>query len=366
MPVISQAQLQRAYRPILFAFSSLVFITLAATLMIGNASATIRVTPKIIPVSTTFSFVVGPDVDTTTGIVGTVTTSTVNATVTASPSGQGADVPAHASGTVILHNESHATQPLAVGTRLQSTTGVIVRTTQRVDVPAGGTVSVGVVADPLGADGNLQPGRLIIVALRPGNQSIIYGQVVTALTGGTGRASGTLALDDLTKASDEAQAKIRDQVGADQPGHLRLLVPDSVVTTPPATTPSAMYSVTVTMKLREVQFPADQLTERVRQELGASLANDQRLVKVTDVTTDPGDQPTATSIALSVKAQGQGSLAASSSLLQTKNFVGLNRQEIEKKLGTTSVQAVVVHFSPFWRSTAPDHPEKITVSLVGT
>ncbi len=366
MPSLSQAHLQRSYRPVLWGFVVLVLLSLTGTILLGQSSATITVTPKLIPANTSFSLVVGPDADPSTGLTGTVSTSVQKATVTAAASSQGTDIPAHASGQITIHNTTSGAQALSQGTRLASGAGVIVRTANRVDVPAKGSVNVTVTADPTGADGNLAPGRLTIVALRAANQPFIYGEVVTALTGGTVKSSGTLALNDLTKASDEAQAKIKVQAGADQPGHLHLFTPQSVTTVPPATTPSTTYSVTVTMNVVDITFTADKLTQRMKQELTATLADDQQLVKLSQPVITTGDQPTATSIALSVQAQGEAQVTSVNQIFQSKNFLGLDQAAIEKKLlGSPTVKAVAVRFAPFWRSSAPTQASHITVRVAG-
>lgn len=366
MPSLQNAYVQRSYRPVVAIFSAVALILLAITLTASAASATITITPKLVPIRATLSLVVGPQGALPSGLPGQVKTSTVAASVSAEPASQGTSVPAHAQGQVVLHNDSGAAQALASGTRLQSTSGVIVRMNARADVPAHGTTTVNVTADPLGESGNLAPGRLTIVALRPANQSLIYGQVVTALTGGTTVRSGTLGLDALTAASDQAKAKIRQQVGSDEVGHLRFLIPVSVSTQPTASTPSATYTVTVSMKLVEVTYPSADLDQRLRQELQAQLATDQQLVKIDSPTISAGDQPTSDSIAINIKAQGEAAISPTSAALNPAGLTGLSAQNITTKLtGNSSIKAVAVKLSPWWRQTAPDQSSRIHIQVVG-
>lgn len=365
MASLTQAHVKQIYRMISLVFSAVVVILFGLTLILGSSSATITVTPVYQPVSTTFSLIVSPTATDKTGLVGSVTSSSVAASVSAPASTTGTDVPAHAHGPIVIHNNSQADQPLSIGTRLASTTGIIVRTASRVDVPGGGTVTVDVTADPTGDSGNLAAGRLTIVALRPANQSIIFGEVVTPLTGGTIQKSGTLALEDLTAASDQAQKKIRQQVGANEPGHLRLLVPQSVATDPEATVSSKSYTITVTMKLVEVRYPASQLDQRLQKELTAALADDQRLIKAVEPTITVGDQPAADSITLKISGQGEAAILSSSPLLQPANFVGLSRAAVMTKLSSpATIKSVVVTFSPFWRTSAPSQPQRIHLTVV--
>src|SRR5262249_26504057 len=161
-----------------------------------------------------------------------------------------------------------------------------------------------------------------------------YGQVVDALTGGTKLQSGTLAVDALTQASDQAVAKIREQVGVDQPGHLRWLSPQSVATSPSANTPASVYTVTVTMKLIEVVYAAKDLNKRITQELPSPLAANQRFIKPDPPIISVNDQPTTTSPPLEVKAQGESSLTATSTFLKPSLFIGLDREHISARLGS--------------------------------
>ncbi len=366
MSSLTAAHVKHSYRLIVSLFLGGVLLVAGVTFAFGSSSATLTITPKLQPVNTSFSLVVGTNVDATAGIIGQVKTSSLSASVTAQASTTGTPVPAHAHGSIVIHNESGGNQTLSATTRLQSASGVIVRTANRVDVPAGGTVTVNVTADPTGETGNLEAGRLTIVALRPANQALIYGMVVTPLTGGTVDQSGTLALDDLTKASDQAQQKIRQQVGTDQPGHLRLLVPESVATDPEPTTPSAEYTVTVTMQVIDVTFKAEDMTTRIQSALAATLASDQTLVKTDPPAIGAGDQPTADSITLSVTAQALARITTKSDIVQPTHFVGQSRATILHTLtGSSAIKSATVSFSPFWRQSAPSQAKNIHIVILG-
>lgn len=365
MPELRHAYVQHSYRPIVIIFSLIVVALLAVTLIATGASATVTVTPKLLPIDTSFALTIGPQENLPDGLLGQVALSTASASVTAQPSNEGTAVPAHAHGEVVIHNDGGARQSLVAGTRLQSTDGIIVRTANSVDVPAHGTVTVNVTADPEGESGNLQPGRLTIVALRPANQAIVYGQIVTALTGGTVTQGGTLAISALTTATDQAKKKIEQQIGPNTAGHLRLLVPDAVTTKPSATTPSDAYTVTVVMKVFDVTYDAGSLSQKVRDELSTQLASDQRLAIVNEPTIAAGEQPTKESLTVTITAQAEAVLDATSTTLQAKNFVGLTADEIAKKLqGNSAIKSVTTTFFPWWRRSAPDQANRIRVTLI--
>jgi hypothetical protein len=363
---LTQAHVQRYYRPISLIFAVLVVVVVSGVAWTGWSSATITVTPVKQPVTTTLTVSVSPTAsDDPTHLIGTITTEQQSASVTVTPQGEGDPVPAHATGTVTLHNTTTAAQPLSSGTRLKSSTDVIVRTTKRVNVPAGGTVDVGVVADPLGTDGEVAPGRLIIVALWPGLQTKIYGELETAMTGGLARAGQTLSLDELSKASDQAEQQIRETVGVSRPGNFIAIAADSVVSNPKTTVASASYTVTVNATVTRIVYQADRLQEMVVRELQKSAADTLTVIANDNPFIEISDRPASGEATLTVTGKGEASVTSSNSMFKPENFSGLSQQAIQKKLlASPAIQRVTVSFTPVWRKTAPDQPHRISLKLL--
>ncbi|MBI2984728.1 MAG: hypothetical protein HYY50_03840 [Candidatus Kerfeldbacteria bacterium] len=362
--MLGQAKVQRLYRVVTIVFLGLVGLTFGGVVYAGWSRTIITVTPKRTALTTSFPITVSPDPSTATGVRGTVTKTTRTASATAKPSDVGLSVPAHARGTITLHNEGSAAQSLATQTRLQATSGVIVRIAERVIVPAGGTVDVTAVADPLGAEGEIAPGRLTIVALRPANQQLIYGTVAEAFTGGLEPRSGTLSVDELTKTSNEAQSQISAAVGADQPGRLVVLRPQEVATDPKPDVPSAEYQVTVTVEVLDIRYETESLRRLVEQSLTAQLGDDQELVTIGQPELTFDQQPTLESALVTAKARGQAELSATSAMIQPQRFVGLDRQAIlVALLGSNLIESAEVQISPRWRRHAPSEAARIEVRL---
>ncbi|MBI3572774.1 MAG: baseplate J/gp47 family protein [Candidatus Kerfeldbacteria bacterium] len=363
MPPFSQAHLQRLYRPVTIGFIMVVVGTFLSVIYITLSKTVITVTPLRQPVTAAFDVTVGPQAEHDHDLVGSVAVTPQSDTVTAAVSTNGTTtVPAHAHGTITIENHTARVQPLSAGTRLQSDGGVIVRTQKRLDVPAGGSVTAEVVADPVGADGNLPAGRLIIVALHLSSQDKIFGQITTPLTGGLGQAAGTLSLDDLTKASDQAQAKIADSFGQSTRGLFKALLPVSVSSQPAASVPSDTYQVTVAANGVVVTYEPSDLEKIMTQELSQTLTDDQVLRTMDQPIINAGDQPTKDSIVLHIKAKGSALIKPSSPLLAPATLVNLDRTAIQSKLlGSRLVKTAGVRFSPWWRTSTAGRPESITV-----
>ncbi len=366
MSELKQAHVRQLYRPVIIVFLVFVVLTIISVVYTGWSSTTITITPKQKTISTSFSITIAPTTSTTDDhqLAGTFTTTQQTATVTAAPKTTGTPVPAHATGTVTIKNTTAKTQPLATGTRLRSDSGIIVRTDKRVDVAGGSSVDVTVTADPLGETGNVPAGKFVIVALWPGLQDKIYGQSATALAGGMSVGNGTLSLDDLTAASSKAADQIRKKVGDNTPGTYVILTPASVVSAPKPEVPSTSYQVTVTENVSTITYSADRLQDLIHIELQRQLADGQQLDSVAMPSLSMPNAPTATQANISVEATGTASLSSSAALLSPTSFVSMTASTIQTKLtGTDDIKSVVIHLSPWWRTTTSDQVDRITVLL---
>lgn len=115
-----------------------------------------------------------------------------------------------ASGTVELVNETTSPQGIRAASRLESASGVIVRTERGVIVPSRGRAGVAVRADVGGTRGNLEPQRLRLPALPETAQRVLSAEVVTSLHGGTDRPTAVVAQADVDRALGETESLVKD------------------------------------------------------------------------------------------------------------------------------------------------------------
>ncbi len=366
MTDLQRARVQRIYQPISIVFGFFVVLLVAGVAYAGWSSTVIIITPLITKVTASFPVTIGPTANADgSSLVGTIKTEEQSATITVTPKGTGTPVPAHAAGRVTIKNTTAKVQPLSVGTRLKSDSGIIARTTARVDVPAGGSVVAEVVADPLGEAGNLPPGKFIIVALWPGLQDKIYGQSSTAFTGGLATGGTTLSLNELTGASSQAEEQIKAIVGTTAPGILISLEPTSVVSVPKPEVQSASYKVTVTLKVTTITYQASQLADLEKNELTKSLPEHQRLDAIAGPAITLQDRPTKDQAVLRIDSSATAHLDTASPLLQPAAYTGLSAADIRKKLNDpATIKSTNVKLSPIWRTTAPEQAERITITVL--
>lgn len=126
-----------------------------------------------------------------------------------------------AAGFVDVVNATDTTQGIKAGTRLISTTGVVVRVQRGTIIPRQSRLPARVVADQGGTAGNLSPQRLTMPGLSTSAQHVLYGDVLTALSGGSEQLVRVLADEDIEHAKQElrtdSEARLRTRVQAELP-----------------------------------------------------------------------------------------------------------------------------------------------------
>lgn len=355
-------RLQHAFTPFVVVFLLLGGLGLAAALWFTDSGATITITPKGSTLSATLLLKVSDRDSAEEGVLkAAVTEEELSATVEATPPAEGVLIDARAAGTMTVVNNSTQAQPLAAGTRFRSESGVIFRSAARVDVPAGGRVSIRVVADPTGVSGNVPAGRFVIVALWPGLQDRIFGETSSAMTGGQIREGSTLDVASLTEASNKAEEEIRTKFGSSAAGVMKLLDPVGVSTDPKTTEASATYKVTVTMTGRTITYDQAHLQDAIRAAFRPQLLPGQALADTEIIGLTRTSDPELT---IKVTARGTASVSAQDGSVQPVVFAGKTAAEISRQLLETSRFAdVTVRIRPRWQRTVPAQANRIEVIL---
>lgn len=128
-----------------------------------------------------------------------------------------------ASGTVVLYNELGSDVTLRPNTELHSSTGIIIRTEDWTNVPAGGQIEVPVFVEEkdanglyVGARGNLtKEQRLTIVKLDPELQASIYGRLESPLEGGIDGEKYLITEEDVERAKERVVEQLQWEVQQD-------------------------------------------------------------------------------------------------------------------------------------------------------
>ncbi|MFH1171665.1 MAG: baseplate J/gp47 family protein [bacterium] len=374
----------RAFQRQVLAFVGATLLVLIVVLYFSFSRTVITVTPKIEKQTITIELTVGPASSavtnaTTVDLAGTVITMDLERTKTVSDLSQKEDVPARAGGRVTFINQWTKTQPLQAGTRLLSQNGVLFRTTERVDIPAGGSVETTILADEPGTSGEVPPGTFIIVALWEGLKSQIYAESTEAFTGGTVQqasvsqqdltAARTAALEDFRQA---AQTMLDAKLAMDASSarlHVAAILPNITQERSSAKLGDTVSTFDYVLKGSAVGVAVDEtaLATLVTTDAAKRVAEHHRLLRVQTaqpafsvVRADP-EQKTAT---IKTQVVAETILRSTSPIFSPQALTGMDRQEIDDHFNQfDEVQEVSVRFSPFWVLRAPRLPDHIKILL---
>lgn len=142
-----------------------------------------------------------------------VKTFTAEATGTLTATGENTTA-TRARATVTIFNNTSTNQPLVSSTRLRNSDDIQFRTTESINVPAGGSLQVEILADGEGAQYNIQPGRLTIPGLAgtPSRFQNIYAELSQPITSGTASGQKAVTEEDIQKFRDEMNKKLTDDI----------------------------------------------------------------------------------------------------------------------------------------------------------
>lgn len=364
-------------------FVAITLVVLIAIVYFAFAKTVITVTPKVQEQTLSLTLTVGPKpTDTTTAapdLIGTVVTKDVSSTVTQTTTANPTEEPAQATGTVTLYNKYSRTQPLQAGTRLMADGNILFRTTERVDVPVGGTVDVNVIADQPGKQGEIQPSHFVIVALWPGLQSQIYGESTKAFTGGT-KQTVSVTEDDLIAAQKLASAQLekdgkaalttdlaQDQATATYA--VLATTPSTIVEKPGAvvgdTVPS--FSYTDTTAITAVAGLQSDLQTFLQKKVAGQVGEGYRFINTLSdpsVTVKDADAEHHTAT-LQIRIKIQAVLQSANPIFSTDHLVNTSRSDVRTYFAQfPDIEKVEIHFSPFWLFRAPALPDHIQVKVL--
>lgn len=374
----------RAFRRQVLIFTGCAVVVALAVVYFSFSKTVITITPRLTPITVKAEMRVLPkDTALTAGdalqLTGVVLSKKISVTETSPVTSQLREEFARAGGTVIVYNKWNRAQPLQAGTRLLSAGNVLFRTTERVDVPAGGQVTTMVLADEPGPAGEVAPGRFEIVALWEGLKQYIYAESNSAFTGGT-TSVARLTQEDLDAVKKSANTVLKQKGAADlgavlaadpSATALQIVGVSTAVTSEnfSAGAGDEVTSVTITLagSVTGVAVDPNTLKKLLTQEAVAAIDSGKSLERLEDATSETSitaadiEKQTAT---LSVTATAQTTLRQSNALLDRSAITGKDRQTILAHFGQfDDIAKTEVRFSPFWVLRAPALQDHIEIRL---
>lgn len=359
----------RFYRTIAFSFLIITVLLLGVVVFITSKKATITIISK--EDSKSINLSVGVDaLGGTEKIKGRVTSTVFVWSEKYFPTGAKTTVGV-AEGEVIIYNKGNTDQVLIKTTRLLNPDNVLFRLTDRVLVPANGQVTAKVYADKAGSESEIGPSQFVIPGLNAEKQKIIYAESKTKMVGGV-RSVGFLSENDLKNAKDDYAEKVKkavvESLNVDEwagLGKLAVVVSQDVVSDKQIGQEIDGFVLSGTSTATIVGYDQIALTNLVSSEMSKKI--DVGSEQVLSATGNPTPSVLSYDInngsaQLSVRQEILVTLDPDAEALAPRNFVGKNKDEIERYiLGVDHVASASVKFTPSWVRKAPSAADRIKI-----
>ncbi|MEK7139515.1 MAG: hypothetical protein AAB817_02340 [Patescibacteria group bacterium] len=284
--------------------------------------------------------------------------------------------PSEIVGRVKLTNDYRRPQPLLATTRLLADNGILLHTTDRVDLPVGGSVEVNVYADdPAALSGQPLPAgtKLTLPALWVAIQDKIYATSITPIAVGEQKIM-VVSADDLTNAQSSLLQQLEDQTMRDLGVDTK--VAKAVTVVPQAVTPSAVadeatsqFSMKIKATISGVFFDRETLVRLAEKKLRQSLPADQQLLTASyDQLSYAIEQidVAAKTATVKVTLPGVAVIRLNSDILAKDRLKGLTKQELDNYFKSQQlIQSIKVDFFPFWVKRVPQLLDHINIRVEG-
>lgn len=397
------------YRNIAYSFIAFTVVVLLAVLWLSSARATVVLTTKRTPVTFEGTIDISPtpqqgqllgsvqhetftkiqEFPATGSVSSTVATPVTPVTPAPTPA-----TPVQARGTVRIINTYSRAQPLVRTTRLLTADGKLYRIQKDVNVPAGGEVTVEVLADKQGAEFAIAPTRFTIPGLFADLQPLIYAQSDAAftaqpVTSGSAAATPTPTPTKPTVSTFVTQADIDKARSAFEEAALAQakanLVPDASLRNPDVTyilqpiepfktsvlvgQNAATFIASAKYDVIAVFYPKEDMQAYVRTKLKEKIPEGRDLLLPADgssgVTIEVKKaDPTTNSASMNVQAQGDYRFTPSNVGPQKASIAGRSETEAEEILrAMEGIEDADVQISPSWYRKVPSLRDRIDIQV---
>lgn len=336
------------------------------------SGATVEVTPSASTVSASGSY-------TASAQGGTLPFQIITADKIATQSVQSSgsqEVSSVATGSITITSTEATAQRLVATTRFEDPNGLIFHIKNGVTVPAHGSVQAAVYADQPGATYNIGPSTFTVPGLTGAAHAEVSGTSASSMTGGASGEQPVVAsaTDAATRASLKTALApdLNNQLAGEVPqGYV--LLPGASATTyqdlaPVASATTGMVDIKEEGTITAVVMPNAALAAALAMQVEADGYDGAALTiqNPNSLTLTPATGlPAATDTSFSFSLSGTASLLSTIDPNQIASAVaGKTRTAAEVALTNyPSVKQAVLILRPFWESTFPEDPAKITVVI---
>jgi len=367
--------MMESYKNSIFGFVAVAVILVGVILYFSASKALIEISPKPQDIATDFILDVSADGDNLNSVNGvlyeTEVESEMQSETTGSKSAEGSSI-----GKVVLINNRSEDQTLIKTTRLQTQEGVLLRLSDRVVVPANGTIEANVYPDNPAAFSELAPTSFVIPGLAENLRDKVYAESKTVLKP-TGGAQKAVAEVDLQKAKDKLteiiyEKGIENFKKDEQRSDLVMLVVDkqNISEKPEAKVGDIRDNFNYVMKLKVTLLGLEQqkIVEKAGESLKKAMINGLDLINLyTDrftYTVQSFDAKEKTA-KVKVHVEGAAVIKSDNEIFDKQKLSGLSPKGVELYLSNfPEIESVKVQLTPFWVSTVPKSPEHVEIVIM--
>lgn len=360
------------YRNISITFIVFAAMILCAVFLAFYSQATIVITPDAQTVN--LNFVTDINISTSTVDVskqdvvnGKIITTTTSATSVFNVSSTKFSEGNNIVGRVKLINNYSKPQKLVKTTQLQAANGVIVRTNEEAEIPAGGSVNVSVFPkDPVSFQ-PIESGHLTIIKLWPQLQSQIYGEATARLEANSGGEVYYISENDINRAKKAIiDSAVSNYIAANAlsngnvKGELASYEIDRKLGDETKT-----FTMTAVVSLKIYQANESDLAQLIKRKVqkmdlkglsADSIDLSQVKYSILDVSKDR--------VTVKVNYPLKAYLTEGNEMLDKIRFTEKTAAEIRAWAAQTGVvKNIEVIISPYWRDKTPKSPNRIKIII---
>ncbi len=377
MYIKKNPRVTEGYKKMIFGFVIVTVILVIFILYFSASRAIIKVTPTTTAVETDFVYDVITDGGSLeSGVLpGVLYETEVEGTGVGQATGseilQGESI-----GQVTLINKRDEAQTLVKTTRLITQDGILLRLSDRVDIPARGEIEADVYADDPNAFEELEPTTFTIPGLWEGLQSQVYAESKATIKS-SGEKILVVKSIDIVTASDalteqlynQAIKLFEDQLPNDN--FVSLVVSKQVLEEDADVKEGAKqdeFNVTLKIKVKMIGLDQNKIIEVAGDRLKQAVPAGQDLLsvsmeKLTYKVQDYNDSDKTAKV--KVHVEGDSVIKADNEIFDKDKMVGLSPKGVELYLASfDNVESVQVELSPFWVKKIPKLKDHLDIVIV--
>jgi len=369
-----KVKLSRIYRKLLavFLLACAVLVVFIVFVVFNKAIITIQANKKLVRTDFPVNIVAGAGEDSAMSIPGKLNDVIIEKNGEFSASGT-KKIEDDIIGTVKIINEYSQDQPLVATTRLETEDGILLRINERVEVPAGGEVSVQVYADDPVSFNEIQPTQFTIPGLWKGLQDKIYAQSDSVIKN-TAEEVKFVQQKDIDRAKEQLTEKLYEQIKQDfaENSEKGILVIDHEILEENVNAEDGeitdQFDLQMKMKVTVVMFDKDKLYPLAGEKIMTELPDGFKLENINleqfIYSIENYNDETET-VGVNVHAEGTARLDTEGEVVSKQKLMGLTEKGAELYLDCLpEIESADVELSPFWVRKIPSFEDHIEIIIV--